>query len=128
MTHGGRRKERRLPNAELACVDEEKVTAYLLNPGHQRGASKARFFAHFGFTRQQWGALAEAIRLHAQVNPVEQVVESEFGARYTVIGPLDTPSGRRPMVVTVWVIEGQSGGPRLVTAYPAKKVNDDQGT
>jgi hypothetical protein len=86
------------------------------------------FFAQFGFARHQWEALAEALKFHARNNLVEQVVESEYGARYTVVGPLYTPSGRRPMVAAVWVIETESEIPRLVTAYPAKKVEDDQGT
>ena len=117
-----------LPNAALARVDEEKVTGYLLNPDHPRGASKARFFVQFGFARHQWEALAEAMKSHARSNHVAQVVESEFGTRYTVIGPLSTPSGRKPIVATVWVIGTGTKNPRLVTAYPEKKVEDDQGT
>jgi hypothetical protein len=40
----------RLPNAEFAVVEREKITEYLLNPEHRYGLSKARFFAGFGFT------------------------------------------------------------------------------
>ena len=48
----------KLPNAHLAFVEPEKIAAYLLNATHRYGASKARFFAGFGFGSE---ALAEAV-------------------------------------------------------------------
>lgn len=39
----------KLPNAHLAFVEPEKITDYLLNATHRYGASKAQFFAGFGF-------------------------------------------------------------------------------
>ena len=44
----------RLPEAELALVEREKVLGYLLNRAHRYGASKARFFSEFGFTAEAW--------------------------------------------------------------------------
>src|SRR5258706_244015 len=38
-----------LPHAEEAVVEREKIQGYLLNPEHRIGASKAHFFASFGF-------------------------------------------------------------------------------
>ena len=35
----------RLPEAEFALVEREKVLGYLLNRAHRYGASKARFFS-----------------------------------------------------------------------------------
>ncbi|WP_423824669.1 DUF6883 domain-containing protein [Salinibacter ruber] len=39
---------------------------------------------------------------------------------YVVEGPIDTPTGNRPEVRTVWIIEQDQSEPgsRLVTAYP----------
>lgn len=34
----------KLPHAELAVVQQDKIVGYLLNPAHRFGASKARFF------------------------------------------------------------------------------------
>jgi|SRR5882672_559629 len=52
----------RLPNTEFAVVEREKITEYLLNPEHRYGASKARFFAGFGFTLEACDVLASALR------------------------------------------------------------------
>ena len=39
----------KLPDANRLVVEREKIVDYLLNPVHRFGASKARFFRHFGF-------------------------------------------------------------------------------
>ena len=52
----------KLPNAENAVVEREKITEYLLNPTHRYGASKARFFGAFGFRAEEWRTFAEALR------------------------------------------------------------------
>jgi len=53
----------RLPNAEDARVDREKLTDYLLCVSHPDGASKAEFFARLGFRLEDWAALADALRI-----------------------------------------------------------------
>jgi len=45
-------------------------------------------------------------------------VRSEYGVRYCVEGPIETPSGVRPNIRTVWIIEEGVSEPRLITAYP----------
>ncbi|MER2267834.1 DUF6883 domain-containing protein [Methylobacterium oxalidis] len=42
-----------------------KITAYLLNPDHPRGGSKAKFFLGLGFTAARVGEFADAIFAHA---------------------------------------------------------------
>ncbi len=109
-----------LPNAGEARVDREKVVEYLLSPSHPDGRSKAAFFVRFGFRVAEWKALAEALRETGISNPVTREVESAYGRRYTVDGPLRAPDGRSPMVRTVWIVEPETA-PRLVTAYPLEK-------
>ena len=58
------------------------------------------------------------MRSHAARHEVIHVVESGYGARYSVDGTIETPDGRRPGVRTVWQEDKEDGGPRLVTAYP----------
>ena len=41
-----------------------------------------------------------------------------FGRKFTIIGPLEGPSGTVATLVTVWVIHGDKDVPRFVTAYP----------
>jgi len=39
----------KLPNPGKLVVGREKIVDYPLNPAHRFGASKARFFKHYGF-------------------------------------------------------------------------------
>jgi len=107
-----------LPNAHLALVEREKITDYLLNPAHRYGASKARFFAEFGFRVDKWEELATALREHGQQHEVSRVKETGFGPRYAVEGELRAPDGRRPRVRSVWQIDEGQIAPRLITAHP----------
>lgn len=56
----------KLPNADLALVEREKITGYLLDSSHRFGVSKARFFMQFGFRVEDWEMLARTFREHAQ--------------------------------------------------------------
>lgn len=57
----------RLSNAASASIDDAKTRDYLLNPGNTKNCGKAALFGTFGFTRDGWQALADALRRH----PVE---------------------------------------------------------
>ena len=107
-----------LPNPNHLMVEREKIVDYLLNPAHRYGAAKARFFARFGFVGLQWEVLAGALREHGQKHEVSTVVDTGFGPRYVVDGELTTPSGRRPMVRSVWQHDYGTIAPRLISAYP----------
>ena len=108
----------RLPNASQALVEQAKIVEYLLNPAHRYGASKARFFAQFGFRPEDWAVLAVALREHGRQNEVTRLRETGFGPRYEVDGELTAPDGRRPNICTVWQMDEGETAPRLITAYP----------
>jgi hypothetical protein len=108
----------KLPNAHLAVVEREKIADYLLNAEHRYGASKARFFAEFGFHAKAWEKLAEALREHGQRHEVRKVKQTGFGPRYEVEGELTAPDGRHPRVCAVWQFDHGRIAPRLITAYP----------
>ena len=112
----------KLPNAHLAIVEEEKILGYLLNSSHRYGASKARFFAGFGFRLGDWGVLARALREHGQRCEVSTERATGFGPRYELDGPLNTPDGRTPRVRTVWQLDLGQVAPRLITAYPLEEI------
>lgn len=117
----------RLPKAELAVVEREKVVEYLLNAGHRYGASKARFFLAFGFEIDDWTVFAEALQRHGQRHEVTLVRQTGWGPRYEIDGELNTPNGREPRIRTVWQFgEGQIA-PRLITPILWRQRND-QGT
>jgi len=106
----------RLPDAAL--VERAKVVDYLLNAAHRYGASKARFFAQFGFRVGAWEDLALVLREHGRQNEVVRVKQTGFGPRYEVEGELTAPDGRRPRICTVWQLDEGQPAPRLITAYP----------
>jgi hypothetical protein len=114
----------KLPNAQLAVVEQQKILGYLLNLSHRDGASKARFFLQFGFRVTDWGTLARALRDHGRQFEVSRQRATGFGPSYDVDGPLETPDGRRPRVRTVWQIDHGQIAPRLITAYPAEAHDD----
>lgn len=114
----------KLPNAERAVVEREKITDYLLNATHRSGVSKARFFAAFGFRAEAWEILSEALREHGQNHEVTRIKETGFGPRYEVEGELIAPDGRRPRVRTVWQLDEGEIAPRLITAYPLETSHD----
>ena len=109
----------KLPNAENAYAEERKITAYLLNPAHPDGVSKARFFLAFGFSATEWRVFERALIEHAQTHDVVEVEHTSYGVKYVIIGAIETPDGRNPeRVRVVWQIDRGSSRPRLVGAYP----------
>ena len=108
----------KLPAADKLVVEREKIADYLLNPAHRFGASKARFFAHFGFRIAAWEQLAQALREHGRTHDVTKTRETGFGPRYEVEGKLNCPNGRHPQVRSVWQLDQGAVAPRLLTAYP----------
>ena len=108
----------KLPDADGAIVEREKIVDYLLNPTHRYGATKARFFSAFGFRADKWETLAEALLLHGQTQEVKRSRETSFGPRYEVEGRLRAVDGRAPRVRSVWQRDEGTVAPRLITAYP----------
>ncbi len=108
----------KLPNAEQATVEREKVTEYLLSTTNPSGRSKALFFLRFGFSTDSWEDFAESLRLQASANDVVRIVETIHGPRYSVDGTIVAPDGRTLLVRTVWQFDLGSEYPRLITAHP----------
>ena len=108
----------KLPNYEQAIIPEAKLTEYLLSETHPEGKEKAAFFQRFGFSTEEWEALANALRGHAIQHEVVKMVESKYGQRFVIEGELQTPDGRNPAIRSVWFVEWDQDTPRLVTAYP----------
>ncbi|MBI5848246.1 MAG: hypothetical protein HZB31_09920 [Nitrospirae bacterium] len=107
-----------VPNAGSARVDRKKIIEYLLCESHPDGRTKAAFFMKLGFAVNQWEVMAEMLRKHGMTHPVVKTVRTEYGMRYCVDGPVETPAGVKPSIRTVWIIEEGSSEPRLITAYP----------
>jgi hypothetical protein len=105
------------PIDSILRVDESKVVTYLLSTPNSHG--KAAFFLGFGFQPENWQVMADVLKQQGRSNPVAtEEVASPYGTRYSVDGELETPSGRRPRVRTVWIRETDSNELRLITAHP----------
>jgi hypothetical protein len=116
----------KLPNYEQAVVAEAKIVRYLLNESHPRGKEKAAFFLRFGFSITQWKLLGQALIAHAAQHEVASTLITPEGIHYTIEDQLQTPDSRNPFVRSVWAIDAGSETPRLITAYPIKKIKDDE--
>ena len=110
-----------LPHPENLVVEIGKLADYLLSPTSPRGRHKAAFFRQFGYTIENVAEFAEALREHGRCQQVIRVIDSPYGARYYVEGLLRSPSGRKPRVRTVWQLEPDLPGPRLLTAFPIRR-------
>ena len=104
----------------IDCIIEDaKVRDYLLNPSHEDGAPKARFFIDGGFSRDEPAPFVAALRRHLLENsPTTRKPDNFGGVRITVDAPMIVPDGRAPRVRTVWKIDEGQTLPRLITAYP----------
>ena len=116
-------EEQRLPGFAEATVPGAKILDFLLNPDHPIGRHRARWLAGFGFRREAWWALRDALLDHARRARVVRREETEFGLKCTAIGPLPSPDGRDPLAETTWQMEIESGQaqPRLVTLVPHER-------
>lgn len=109
-----------LPHADQARIPPEKISAYLLNASNPRSRGKPAFFLSFGFSAAQPEILTAALFKHAQTHPISSSRPSYAGSTsYSIVGPLQTPDGRNPVICPVWQLGGTETFPRLVTAYGA---------
>ena len=101
-------------------VRREKVTRYLLNLTSPEGRGKARFFMAFGFHPDRPEELIEALLEHGGSQPILDIWDDPWGRHVEVVGPITSPDGRNPTILTAWV-QDQDGEIRLATAYPYAK-------
>jgi hypothetical protein len=108
----------KLPNAENAVIDPEKLRDYLLSPSHPIGRFEAGFFSSLGYTQANWKQLQTD--LHRQHLTEDAVLrrETAYGTKYEIHGGIRGPSGKTREVVSVWIILTDEDVPRFATAYP----------
>lgn len=111
----------KVPNAERAIIDAEKLRSYVLSPSHPVGRFKAAFFTRLGYSPANWEEFEQQLREQIRSQDAAEVEESPYGRKFIVQGPLTGPSGETVQLVTVWVILEQEGIPRFVTAYPGRR-------
>jgi len=110
----------KLPLANEAELPRAKIVAYLLDPNHRSGKSKARFFGGHGYAVERWQELAEALRRRAGENGVVKQEATPLGLRLVVEGSLTLRDGAVALIRSVWFIESGERVPRPATAYPIR--------
>ena len=108
----------KLPNGNLAKVDEEKLVGYLLSDSHPVGRFKAAFFRGLGYSPDHWEVLVGHILAAVETHEATLLATSSYGTKYAVRCTLSGRSGHSGEVETIWII-GSDELPRFVTAYPA---------
>jgi hypothetical protein len=111
----------KLPNADKAIVEREKIADYLLDSAHPDNSGKAEFFERFGFRRNEWKILADAFLALARTAEVAQSMKSPHGQKYVTVGRIESPNGKTASVRTIWIVDKGLNIARLVTAYPHKE-------
>jgi hypothetical protein len=108
----------KLPNAERAIIDAEKLRDYVLSSVHPVGRFKAAFFRRIGYSAEDWQTLERDLREQFLSQNATKMDESHYGQKFVIEGPLMGPTGETVQIVTVWVILKGESIPRFVTAYP----------
>jgi hypothetical protein len=105
------------PNADRATVAPTKLTAYLLNVSHKRGAAKARLLLSLGYLSDDPERLKSDLRQHLSLD-VTRTSENAYGVVYEIEGPITTPIGRTVRFCSVWQVDTGTDVPRFITMYP----------
>lgn len=107
----------RIPAADQAIIAIEKVVDYLLNVDHPDGGSKARVFAHAGFSMDRPEEFEKALREQHLTRDAQPGKDSPFGNKYEITAYLIGPTGE-VLVTSVWMIRHGEAFPRLITVVP----------
>ena len=83
-----------VPNAERAIIAVEKLTEYLLNMSHRRGAAKARLLLGVGYRPDAPRLLESDLRAQHLSLDVTRTSENAYGVVYEIEGPIKTPAER----------------------------------
>ena len=110
----------KLPNAEGAIIDADKLRGYLLSLEHPVGRFKATFFRSLGYSDENWAQFESDLREFHLVEDVSEVVESRYGRKYVIRANLKGPNGKTTECLSVWIILTEEDIPRFVTAYPGE--------
>jgi hypothetical protein len=107
----------KLPNADQAVVDLDKLRGYCLNPAHPRGRHKARVFAAaLGITAREAAWLRMAFLRAARQRHAVAGRADAHGRRYHLDLEVFGPKGAAP-VRTTWIIRAGETAPRLTSCF-----------
>jgi hypothetical protein len=106
-----------MPNGQQAIVPNEKLLDYLLNEEHEERPGYAVLFRILlGINRSNFEVLKAALLRAAAVEEAIAGKPSPYGQKYEIRFEMTGPRGTYT-IVSIWLIEGDSDAPRLITAF-----------
>ena len=107
----------RLPNPDLAIVDERKLAGYSLNLEHDEGKHKARVFkSALNMDLSHLEELKLALLSAVVSFDAVPAARNAYGQKYTVDFPL-THEDKTATIHSVWIVRESEDFPRLITCY-----------
>jgi hypothetical protein len=107
----------KIPEADRAVVDLQKLEGYCLNENHPRGKHKARVFrSALGLTKKDSEWLREQLFDAIQSLEAEEGRSDRFGQRFVLDFQLKTEKGKET-IRSKWIIRREETFPRFVTCY-----------
>jgi hypothetical protein len=107
-----------IPSPDRAIIAAEKLTGYLLNLSHKRGAAKARLLLSLGYRPDTPETLEADLRTQHLSLDVSRTSKNAFGVVYEIEGPIHAPSGRTVRFCSIWQVDTGTDVPRFITMYP----------
>jgi hypothetical protein len=111
----------KLPNADRAVVDIEKLRDYTLNPNHPEGKHKARvFLAALGFKADDAERLRELILEAILIREATPQQPTSYGQKFIVDFHVKAEQGlvvTLKMIRSAWIIRSNEDFPRLTTCF-----------
>jgi hypothetical protein len=110
----------KLPNADKAIIETEKLRDYILSATHPVGRFKAAYFLRFGYSTVNWEVFERDLRSLIADIDVSEIQESRYGKKFVIKGSVISPSGVPVQIVTAWIILKGESVPLFVTAFPGE--------
>jgi hypothetical protein len=107
----------RLP--EDAIIAPAKLRDYLLAPKARN--DKSKWLNRAGYSFENWQKLETDLREQILSQDAQLDETNRYGDMYRIEARLTGPNNQLLSVVTIWMIEKESGATRFITMYPLKE-------
>jgi hypothetical protein len=94
-----------------------KLSRYLLNPAHPKGAPKAAWFSKHGCKRESPAQLEAALLRHAKTQLIIEQTPTPWGIQFVVKCEIALPDGMKRCIRSVWQQPHGGGAAALITAF-----------
>jgi hypothetical protein len=107
----------KLPNPDLAIVDDRKLAGYSLNLNHDEGKHKARVFkSALNMDISHLEELKQALLSAVEADEAVLAAKNAYGQKYVIDFPL-THEDKTATIHSVWIVKDSEDFPRLITCY-----------